>query len=208
MIKIKRLGIFGGTFNPPHIGHLIIAQTALEELKLDKVIFMPSGNPPHKANSDVIDASHRFNMTKLLIKDNPSFDILDIEVKSDELSYTANTLKKLNKIYKDTDIYFIIGADALVQFPTWKNPEIICDNAKLAIAKRNEVNSDSFERSKEFVEDEYGADIKVVSMPTIQISSTQLRQRIANNLPIRYRTTDEVEEYIIKHKLYEETYNV
>ena len=202
MIKIKRLGIFGGTFNPPHIGHLIIAQTALEELKLDKIIFMPSGNPPHKTDGDVIDASHRFNMTKLLIKDNPSFDILDIEVKSEELSYTANTLKKLNKIYKDTDIYFIIGADSLVQFHTWKNPEVICDNAKLAIAKRNEVNADSFERSKEFVEDEYGADIKVVSMPTIQISSTQLRQRIADNLSIRYRTTAEVEEYIIKHKLY------
>lgn len=198
-----KIGILGGTFNPPHIGHLFMAQTAMDELKLDKVFFIPSGNPPHKINNDeVIEPFHRLNMTKLFLYESKRIEVLDIEVKADEVSYTVNTLKKLKEIYSDDEIYFILGSDSLVQFSTWKNPEIICREAKLVVANRRQTADTEFDKALCFVKNEYNADITVIPMPIIEVSSTEIRKRVKDGLAVDYMTNRNVENYIISYGLY------
>lgn len=200
---MKKIGILGGTFNPPHIGHLFMAQFSLEELGLDKVIFVPSGKPPHKINNaEVTDPVHRLNMTKLLVDNSCHFDVSDIEVKSDEVSYTVNTLKKFKSQYVDDELYFILGADSLVQFCTWKNPDTICRYAKLAVAKRTQTDDKSFDKAIDFVKTKYNADISVVPMPTVDISSTEIRKRVKNRLDIEYMTNRDIANYTVSHGLY------
>lgn len=197
-----RIGIFGGTFNPPHIGHMLLAEAAYEELELDKVLFIPCGNPPHKTNVGLASARHRYNMVKLSIENTDFFDVSDIEIKSREKSFTANTLKKLSRNYAKSEMFLIVGADSLCEMESWHCPEKIFSEATVAAAYRA---GSEYSQPKLFADkfkEKYGADIVFFKMPQMEISSSQIRSRINSGKSVRYMLCGGVLDYIRKNGVY------
>lgn len=202
MISIKKLAILGGTFNPPHIGHLLLAQNALFNLKAEKIIFLTAGRPPHKDLLNSATNVQRFEMVKLLTKDNPEFIASDYELLKDKPCYTAETLTEIKKIYPDTELLFIVGLDSLRDFEKWYRPDIIFEKATIAVSRRGGMDEEEFYKIKKYYEEKYSAKIIEIIMPEIEISSSDIRRRVKAGAPIRYMTTKEVEEYIFKNNLY------
>ena len=196
-----KTGIMGGTFNPIHIGHLIAAEEACLELKLDRIIFIPTGNPPHKIKNEVISSRERYEMTALAIKDNSKFIVSDIETNRKGLCYSCDTLLKLNKLYPDNEFYFIIGFDTLKDLDSWKNISKVFKMCKFVVVNRD---NNKFEMNEEIKAKKahYGADIDIVHIPSVDISSTDIRNRIKKGQNIRYMVPDEVYNYIIQNGLY------
>jgi len=192
---MSAVGIFGGSFDPPHIGHLIAAQSVLEIRKLSKIIFIPNGISPNKNYQRGASAQDRLNMLKISIEEIPYFEYSDIEIKNPEVSYTINTLRMLRPLYEELEL--IIGYDNLLEFSTWKEPEEIIKCAKLAVLKRNTITESE-------IKDKYYNTAVFVDTPVIEISSTEIRKRIKNGLPINYLVADKVKEYIYKFNLYKE----
>ena len=192
---MSKVGIFGGTFDPIHHGHLITAQSVIDLRGLDKIIFIPAYISPHKQNEKASGAEHRLNMIKLAIKDVPFFEYSDFEIKQHSISYTIDTLREINKYYKHIDL--IIGYDNIFTFHTWKEPDEILKLADLVVLKRKSSHP------LDFV-DNYVRAANFVQTRGIEISATDIRQRIHNNLPIHYLVPKEVEQYIIKYNLYKE----
>ncbi len=186
------IGIFGGTFNPPHIGHLLAAQSVLEQGQLDKIIFVPSYITPHKNNGEEILAHHRLTMTKLAIQENLSFECSDIEIQKQGTSYTYQTLEYFQQQYPAAKFFLIIGIDNFITFEQWKFPEKILKMATLLVINRPPKQTIPITKIP----------AKHILIPDIEISSTTIRSRVKNNLPIRYYVTPKVEEYIIKNLLY------
>lgn len=204
MISIEKIVVFGGTFNPPHIGHLLLAENALYELNANKIVFMTAGNPPHKDSEAVIDKKHRHNLVKLLTKNNDAFVVSDMEIRSDAKSYTADTLLKLKKIYEDAKIYFIVGLDSFYDIDNWYKPELIFERCIIAVSLRGGYNNDGFEEKSKYYKLKYDAKIVKIMMPEIEISSSDIRKRVSEGKPIRYMTTEKVMKYIEKNNLYKE----
>lgn len=189
---MKKIGILGGTFNPIHVGHLAIAQFALEKLELNKVIFVPCCQPPHKQIPHLAPAKDRFQMTKLAIEDNPAFDISDFEIKKGGRSYTIDTARYFQKIFPaGTKLYFIIGGDSLGTLRHWKQI-----NELLKIVSFVAVNRPGFRPSRTRIRHQ------TILMPGIDIASSYLRRRIAQGNSIKYLVVDKVFKYIEKNKLY------
>ncbi len=188
-----RIGIFGGCFDPIHIGHLIIAEAARQQFLLQKVIFVPAGRPPHR-DMPVVSASHRFAMTLLAVRDNPFFDVSDSEIKREGVSYTFDTLMFFKKQSSD-DFYIIVGWDTFSILPSWYRVEDIVKEASFIVAPRiSEKNKDSsFPFSVRY---------QMLDIPRIEISSTIIRNRIRANKSVRYLVPDEVLGYIQKEHLY------
>jgi nicotinate-nucleotide adenylyltransferase len=189
---LARVGILGGTFDPPHKGHIAIAQAALNELGLTKVIFIPANIPPHKIKQPLAPAQDRLNMLKLAISHNPSFEISTIELDRPGPSYTADTICELHAIYPGDELFLLIGADNVSEIETWHEPERIAAQATLAASNR-----------PHFVPGGVYAD-KVVyfEMPPTDISSTEIRERLKVGIPITELVSSEVENYILSHGLY------
>lgn len=185
-----KIGIFGGSFDPPHLGHLILAEQARIAKNLDKIIFVPSGISPHK--KEITLAKHRFIMTKIAIKGNDFFEVSDLEIKKQEISYTIDTIKYFEKIY--SQIYYIIGQDWLENIKTWKDWQQILKIAKFLVGQRQSAER---EIDKEILEN-----IEFFPMPIIEISSTDIRQRVKNSSSIKYLVPTQVRKYIYKHHLY------
>lgn len=199
---MPRIGIMGGTFNPIHTGHLIIAQQTLAKLALDKVWFMPAGSPPHKA-APVIDGEIRRRLVELAIEGNPAFELFDYELKKDRPSYSAITMTELDEAYPENDFYFIMGADSLIDFHKWYHPEIICAHAKLVCADRNNIPDEELERIRKQLEADYGAVVCLVDTPQIEISSSDIRDRLKDKpSSVRYMLPEKVYDFIIKNHLY------
>jgi nicotinate-nucleotide adenylyltransferase len=192
---MNAVGIFGGSFDPPHLGHLITAQAVLEIRKLKKIIFIPNGISPNKNYQRGAAAPDRLNMVKLSIEGIPNFEYSDIETSSPEISFTIDTLRKLSSSYKDLEL--IVGFDNLLEFNTWKDPEGILKCAKLVVLKRN-INSRPEKQNKYFKAAIF------VETPVIEISSTEIRRRVKEGLEIKYLVADKVKEYIYKLNLYKE----
>lgn len=188
------IGVFGGVFNPIHIGHLILAQSALEEFKLDKVIFVPGGNPPHK-DTGIIECGHRFKMIELAISDNSKFAVSDIECKKEGTTYTYQTLQEIEKIYPSSTIYFVLGSDALKEIRTWKNWGDLLSRYNFLVAERADSKIDAIER-------EMISKTRVIDMPHIDISSSQIRTFLRGGKSVRYFLPSEAYKYILKNKLY------
>lgn len=187
------VGIFGGTFDPIHFGHLITAQSLLEKRKLDKIIFIPAYISPHKIKYDYSAPEHRYKMTEIAIGSNPLFDISSFEIDRDDISYTYNTLVELTKQYESMEL--IIGFDNLVTFNTWYKANEILKIAKLVVLKRT--------YDKEIKKpNEHFSQAVFVDSPTIEISSTDIRERIKNRLPIDYFVPKAVSDYIKDNNLY------
>jgi nicotinate-nucleotide adenylyltransferase len=190
---MRPVGIFGGTFDPIHIGHLIAAQAVKEIRNLEKIIFIPAFISPHKVESENISSRHRFNMVELAIKDIPYFYCSDIEIKRDSISYTIDTIREFRN--KFDDIELVIGYDNIFNFNTWKEPDLIIEIARLVVLKRCTT-------VEPVIVDKYYHSAIFVDTPTIEISSSEIRHRLTNNMPVDFLVHPRVKEYIHKHKLY------
>ena len=190
-----RVCIFGGTFDPPHIGHLLIAQTVCEAEKFDKILFIPANIPPHKNN--ISEVNDRLTMLNLAIKGNPNFEISDMEIERGGVSYTIDTLKDIRSsfIKAEDELFYLIGSDSLLGFKKWKNPKEILKHCNVVVAIRpgfrpSDIPAWILHR------------IQFANIPRFEISSSNIRQRWRENKTIRYLVTLPVWEYINQHNLY------
>ncbi|MEO8663944.1 MAG: nicotinate-nucleotide adenylyltransferase [Ignavibacteria bacterium] len=192
---MKKYGILGGSFNPPHIAHSIVAESVREQLELDKIIFIPSGNHPLKKS---LPAKQRFEMSKIAFGDNKNFEVSDIEIQNpDEKSYTVNTLEKLNKNYENENmrLSLIIGMDNLIEFPKWKEPERLFLLSEVIVINRPDYSV--IDSKTEFL-----SKVKLVTVPFLEISSSMIRELVSLKRSVRYLVSPGVEDYILKNELY------
>ena len=201
---MRKVGIMGGTFDPIHIGHLILGENAYLQFGLDKVVFMPSGNPPHKKDRDGGTDLQRMDMVKLAIASNTHFEISDIEMNEDGYTYTYRTLERLVKEHPDTEYYFIIGADSLFYFDYWKNPQRIADACTLVVATRNHTSDEKLDEKIEFVRKLFNAKIEKLDTENIDCSSSQIRSWIKEGHTVKYYVPDTVINYIHTYHVYTE----
>jgi nicotinate-nucleotide adenylyltransferase len=194
------IGIFGGTFDPPHVGHLVIADQALTQLKLDEVWFMPAGQPPHKLNNDVSAAIHRVAMTRLAIKGHAGFKLSTFDVDRPGPHYSAIAIEMLEQQHPQHDWCFIMGADSLEDLPRWHQPSHLITLATLAVAGRPGARPDLtiIEQHVPGV----SARVRWVDALLVDLSSTQLREMVKAGASLRYLVPDAVIEYIQQHDLY------
>ena len=187
-----RIGILGGTFNPIHIGHLILAEEALSKLKLDKVIFVPTYIPPHKNVEGSVKPKDRLKMVELAIADNSSLEVSTFELDSKKKSYSIDTLKAFRDIYgQAAQLYFITGSDLLKDLFSWKNVNEIFKMSKFIVANR-----------PGYPVKDVPEEVERVVITPIEVSSEDIRKRLKEGKPIRYLVPEKVREYIIKHSLY------
>lgn len=191
LINSKKIGIFGGSFNPIHLGHLITVEEVREKLKLDKVLFVPTFLPPHKQK--LIDYHHRWTMVNLAIKNNPYFEISDIEKKIKGKSFTIETLRLLAQKYPKTQLYLIIGADEFLLLDTWHEPDKLTQYATLVVMLRPQQKLDI---NRKMVK------TKIIKVTQIDISSSEIRRAIKLGKSVRYKISEAVYDYIKKNKLY------
>lgn len=203
MDNMHKVGIFGGTLDPIHMGHLIIAQSAMQALSLEKVVFMPSGNPPHKNTMNITDAYKRLEMVKYAIDNNDNFMYSDFELKRDGIIYTSDTLKLLKDKYKDIELYFIMGADSLLAIETWHEPENIFRLCNIVVADRDLLNLELI-RKIQYLKQKYDAEIFHIESPLIDISSSYIRECIKSGKSIRYLVHDNVAKYIYENGIYQD----
>ena len=194
--------IFGGTFDPIHIGHIHIAYEALYNLELDEVIFMPNGHPPHKRNRLVTEEKFRYEMVSRAIEGEEKFSINDFEIKSNSLSYTYNTLMYFNDIEPNTQWYFLVGVDSLMTLRQWKNIDIILDNCTLVVFSRTGYTIDDVLKMKRDLEQEYNKEIILLEMSLLDISSTEIKKKISEDKIVTYLLPQGVNEVINKYNLY------
>lgn len=200
---MKKIGILGGTFNPVHMAHLIIAEIAQEEAGLDDILFIPSGCSYLKDAADIASAKDRINMTGLAIEDNPHFALSTVEIDRGGNSYTCDTLMELKERYPDQEYYIILGADNLFTMEQWKDPEVIFHNAKILAAVRGGKKRADMEEKIAELKEKYDADITLLNVRHVDISSSMIREKIAQGRSIRYMLPEKVRAYIMKNHLYE-----
>lgn len=201
----KKIGLMGGTFNPIHTGHLLLAETAYEQFQLDKVLFLPAKKPYHKTIHAMVSDEERLEMIRLAIQDNPHFELSLVDFQREGNTYTADTLREFKRKYPNTQFYFIMGADSLYQFAQWKEPEEILKRAILLTAARDELSSSSLNSQIDYLIEKFGfGDIRLLKSPNMEISSHDIRKRIAKKESIRYLLPEAVREYMEKKQLYKE----
>lgn len=198
---MKKYGIFGGSFNPIHYGHLMICEYIKEEMGLDKVIFIPTGNPPHKELE--LSAKDRYEMVRLAISPNPDFEISDIETTRVKKSYTVDTIRELKKIYKEEKLYFLIGLDSLFQLKTWMKIGDLSQEIEFVVALRpGYLNREEINKEIDFLKENFGTKINLIKTPLYEISSTDLRDRIREGKSLRYLIPKKVLDYIEESGFY------
>ena len=200
--KTKKVGILGGTFNPIHTGHLMLAQNALEYCKLDKVLIMPSGCSYFKDPDTVVSTMHRVKMTQLAIEDNDSFELSTIESERSGNSYTYETLEILCEKSSDTHYFYIIGADTLFSMETWKRPKDIFSRCTIVCAKRDAISDEELKKKAEDLKIRFDADVILMDILEIPISSTMIRDLMKKGMSLKYYLDDKVIEYIKENGLY------
>ncbi len=196
----KRVGVFGGTFDPIHLGHLIIAEELKFRLELDHVLFLPSNEPPHKTGQRITPNTDRMNMLRTAIESNRHFSISTVDMDRPGLSFTSDSLQILHDEHPDATMWFMMGQDSLRDLPTWHEPNLIAQRARLGVALRPGVNVDldAIVAAVSAAEDR----IDLVPVPLIQISSREIRRRVHSGEPITYQVPSAVETYIIERGLY------
>ncbi len=195
----RRIGVLGGTFDPIHIGHLVFAEAALEQLGLERVIFVPAGQPWRKSDRLVTSAPLRLEMVRLAIADNPPFAVSTLEIDREGPTYSEITLSAVRDENPGADLFFLLGRDALADLPNWHDPSAVVGLATLAVALREAVAASAEE---DLALARLNARVVSVSMPVIGVSSTDIRERVANGKSIRYMVPDLVADYIETQGLY------
>jgi nicotinate-nucleotide adenylyltransferase len=194
----RRLGVLGGSFNPPHLGHLVVASVAYGQLGLDGVLFVPSAVPPHKVVDDSTPAALRLALTKAATAGDTRFAVSTVEIDLG-LAYTCDVLAALRQRHADADLVFLMGSDSLLQFESWREPEAILRQARLGVARRpGDDAADVAAAAARWGEDR----VELLDMPAMGISSTDIRRRAGAGLPIRYLVPSAVEDLIRRHDLF------
>jgi len=184
-----KIAILGGAFNPPHLGHLTVAQEVLEILGLDKVFFIPTNISPHKKNEE-IDPNKRMEMVRLAISDNPKFQALDVEIKREGISFTIDTVRQLKTTYPEDEFYLITGSDLANSLSSWKDCQLLKKEVTIIVVNRQDYplkEENSFE---------------LINITQLKVSSSQIRAKVKNNYSVRYLTGDKIANYIQQHNLY------
>jgi nicotinate-nucleotide adenylyltransferase len=198
-IQKSKIGILGGTFDPIHNAHLFIAEEARVCLGLERVIFIPNGDPPHKPDG-LTDAEHRFRMASLAIESNPHFEASRLEIERRGPSYAVHTLADLRAQNPDSELWYIIGVDALVEIRTWYRPDDVIEHADFLAVTRPGYDPDSLNS----LPDSYRRRIRILKTIEFDLSATTIRERARAGLPLRYLVPDSVDAYIRRHRLYAE----
>jgi len=194
--KTVRVGLFGGTFDPIHVGHLIAAEEARESVGLDRVVFVPCGIPPHKRSELISSGQARLEMTRLAAQGNPRFEVSDFEVSKDEASFTIETVRHFSsKLGKDAELFLIVGADSVLEMWTWKNPAELLSESKPIVVSRPGFDLGNMEP---WLRDR----VLLVEGVLVGVSSTDIRARVASGRSIRYLVPPPVLSYIVQNKLY------
>ena len=204
MIQKSKVGIMGGTFNPVHNGHLLLAEQAREYCNLDEILFMPSGNSYMKEHDEIPDGETRISMTALAIEDNPYFALSTMEVERKGPTYTCETLAELKKLHSEIQYYFIVGADNLFSIETWWKPEEILACCTLIVALRGDKEERAILNKAADLKEKYNASIILLPERKFDISSTEIREKIKRGESVRYLLPDKVIAYIEKNRLYKE----
>lgn len=198
-----KIGILGGTFDPIHMGHLILAETAYETARLDRIILMPTGRSYFKDDQNVTSAEARFMMTRLATAGTDDLEISDIEIKRPGRTYTSDTLEEFHTHYPSDQLYYIVGADTLMQMDEWHEPERIFALAHILVATRSDqTDTESLATQIRHLQDAYNAQITLLPVRNIEISSTDIRERVAAGKSIRFLVPTAVESYIEVQGLY------
>jgi nicotinate-nucleotide adenylyltransferase len=198
-----RIGIMGGTFDPIHNGHLVLAEQIRTRFNLQKIYFIPVGNPPHKKNVTKSTKYDRLNMTKLAIESNKNFEISDIEIKKEEVSYTIDTVREIrNTVNAEDKLYFITGADAILLIDTWKDYKELFEIVTFIGATRPGISVEELQNKIDEVKTKHGVKIESTKVPALAISSTDIRRRVEEGESIKYLLPESVESYIKENGIY------
>jgi nicotinate-nucleotide adenylyltransferase len=195
-----RIGILGGTFNPPHLGHLVCAQEAYIQLELERVILIPARQPPHKPVDEEPGPEHRLELCELAVEGDSRFEVSELELNREGPSYTVDTLSALHSSAPNTDLYLILGGDIAAGLPDWHEPERVFSLATVAVAERSGTPREQVEQALARVRG--GERTRFFHMPRIGVSSTFIRDRVRAQQPIRYLVPEKVAGYIAEQGLY------
>ncbi len=195
-----KIGIFGGTFDPPHIGHIELANRVSERFSLDRFIFIPAGNPPHKTDKNITDKYHRYEMLRLAVSDNPKFEISDFDLNNKNPNYSYVTIEHFKSLYPDDEIFFVVGADSYRDFPLWKNYPDILSACSFIVVNRSGIESQSC--YKKYKDISCGHTAFFLNDFSYEISSTELRDALSSGDFLKCDLQQSVLEYIQKNKLY------
>ena len=190
----RRVGIFGGTFDPVHMGHLLMAEEAVERLRLDRLIFLPAGRPAHKRDRSITPVEHRIAMLRLAVRGNPCFAVSRLEADHEGVTYTVDSLERFAKLER-AELYFVMGQDSLDEFRTWRDPDRILALARLAVVPRGEMERPSLDAAVR-------RRVVFLKPPRIGIAASEIRRRLGRKRTARYWLPDSVLAYIKRHGLY------
>ena len=199
-----RLGIFGGSFDPVHYGHLLLAESCREQCRLDEVWFVPAAAPPHKRSRELTAAQHRIEMLRLAVGGHAALQVSSLEIDRGGLSYTVDTLIEIQQHYPGAELFLLMGADSLVDLPSWRQPDTICRMSVPVAVRRAGSPVPSLDALASLVDRERMSLIRQhqVEMPLVGFSSSEIRQRVNEGLSIRFQTPRAVEKYIETQRLY------
>ncbi len=199
---MSRTGILGGTFNPIHKGHIMLAEYVKSELDLDRIILVPTFTPPHKQSLDLASGEHRINMCRIACEKHNGFEVSNIEIERGGRSYTYETIISLKELYPDDELFFIVGADMFLTLDKWKHPEIIFDNSYIAAVPRDDSDYDILNKFYTNVIINMGAKAHILPEPVMQVSSSYVRENIYNSVLVKELLDKNVYDYIVNNKLY------
>ena len=197
---MSKIGLLGGSFNPVHKGHLYIAKSAINHYHLEKILFIPVGINPFKSDQQQIKKKHRMNMLNLALQNYDEFQVLDYEINQSGKTYTIYTINYLKKVYPDDEFYFITGADLMFEIQNWKDSIKLFNELKFITTQRSGYLG--LEQRLENLRNEYKADIRNMNIPGINITSSEIREKILRDEDVSHLLPDSVEDYIMMHKLY------
>lgn len=197
-----RLGLFGGSFDPIHLGHLLLAETCREACELDRVLFLPCGRSPHKPHGAVATGQQRAEMLEFAVAGDPRFGVCRIELERSGPSYTVETLRQLRVEQPDCELFFLMGADSLTDLPLWREPQAILELATIVAVNRGHRSPPDLAALEVRLGPTVRDRVRLVTMPAIELSATEIRERARTEGSLRFRVPRAVEEYIRQHKLY------
>lgn len=196
---MKKIGIYGGSFSPPHNGHISAARQFMDALSLDELLIMPSHISPHKVTDPTLTSRHRYDMAKIAFKDLPRVTVSDYEIQKGDISYTANTLSHFSN---EGELYFLCGTDMFLTLSRWYRPDIIFENATIVLASRENGKEQEIIAAKKAYEKDFGAHIIILNNEVLEISSTEVRQALKQGNDVSRYLSQDVEVYIREHNLY------
>ncbi|MEG0075553.1 MAG: nicotinate-nucleotide adenylyltransferase [Eubacterium sp.] len=199
---MAKIGLLGGSFNPIHTGHLLLAESARDQYGLDKVLFIPAGNNPFKELNKEIEKQHRLKMVELAIASNPNFEVLTVELERPGMTYTIDTINQVKEIYPECEFYFITGADIMFEITLWKGAPDLLESVNFITTFRPGYSHNRLDTRIEELQEIYNAKIFKLFTSEMDIASSDIRGRVKNGYSIKYLLPDSVERYIKKNGLY------